>query len=83
MLDVPDGVVTRTSTVPAGSMGVTATMALSDSTVKLCAATPPKVTLVAALKPEPRMTTLSPPAVLPEVLLRPLMLGAAAALNVN
>jgi hypothetical protein len=54
-----------------------------ETTVKDDAATPPKVTAVAAVKPEPVMVTEVPPAVLPEVVPRLLTTGAAAAVKVN
>lgn len=40
---------------------------VEDTTVKLLAATPPKTTLVAPVKPDPVIVTLVPPAGGPEV----------------
>ena len=54
---VPDGVVTRTSTVPPGSAGVTAWIRLSATTVKLFAGALPKLTAFAPVKPVPVMAT--------------------------
>ena len=58
---VPTGVVTVTSTVavPAGEVTV---MAPAETTVKLAAATEPKLTALAPVKPEPVMVTVLPPA---------------------
>ena len=63
--EVPVGVLTMTSTVPAAWEGDTALMDVSELTVKLVAATPPNVTLAAPVKPLPVMVTLVPPAVVP------------------
>jgi hypothetical protein len=77
--EVPVGVVTMMSTVPANWAGATAVMEVSLLTVKLVAATPPKETPLAPVKPLPLMVTLVPPAVLPLLVLRPVTAGAAAA----
>ena len=62
------GVVTMTSTacaVPPGAGGLAATICPSDTTSN-CAATPPKVTDVALVKPEPSRVTKVPPATAPK-----------------
>ena len=53
--------------VPAAWAGETAVIWVSETTVKLVAATAPKSTLVAPVKPVPVMVTVVPPAVGPEV----------------
>ena len=79
--DVPEGVLTSTSTVEAVcDGGATTLMALSDSTLKSVASMPPKVTELAPRKWLPVMTRAVPPTTLPDVLLSPLTLGAVAAL---
>ena len=52
--DVPEGVVTVTSTVPADCGGLTAVICVAESTVKT-AATEPKCTWLAALKLLPQL----------------------------
>jgi hypothetical protein len=63
--DVPLAVVTVMSTVPALSAGAMALTEPSELTVKLVAAVAPKKTLLAAVKPLPRMVTVVPPAMPP------------------
>jgi hypothetical protein len=63
---VPLGVVTVTSTVPEGSAGLTAVIEVSELTVKLPAATAPKLTAVAPVKRLPLMATVVPPLVGPD-----------------
>jgi len=63
---VPEAVVTRTSSVPTDPAGDTAVILVEDTTVKLVAATVPKSTLVAPLKPVPFTVTVVPPALGPE-----------------
>jgi hypothetical protein len=75
---VPLYVVTVTSTVPAACGGAMAVMEVSLLTVKLSAATEPKLTAVAAVKPLPLMVTVVPPPLLPLLVSRPVTLGAAA-----
>src|SRR2546427_11345060 len=59
---VPDAFVTVTSTVPAACAGVTASISVSDTTVKLAAAVAPNVTAELVLqKPEPVIETVVPP----------------------
>jgi hypothetical protein len=77
--EVPLGVVTVTSTVPAVPAGEVARMALSERTVK-AAAVPPKVTALAPVKFAPVMVTASPPAALPEEAVTAATEGAEAAL---
>ena len=52
---------------PAAWAGETAVIWVSETTVKLVAATVPKSTLVAPVKPVPVMVTVVPPVVGPEV----------------
>jgi hypothetical protein len=59
--EVPAGVVTVVSTVPAASGGVVAVIEVDEFTVKLEAAVVPKSTAMAPVKPAPTMVTLSPP----------------------
>jgi hypothetical protein len=80
VVDVPLGVVTVTSTVPAARAGAVASMASSDSTVKSVAAVVPKVTAVAPVKPLPSRTTVLPPSVLPVLGVMPVTAGAGDAL---
>jgi hypothetical protein len=64
--DCPIGVVTRTFVVAAACAGETATMLVSEFTVTPDAATPPKVTAVAPVKPVPVIVTDVPPATGPD-----------------
>ena len=66
-------------TTPAGCAGATAVIFVFETTVKLAAATLPKVTPVAPVKLVPVMVTEVPPAVLPEVGLSAVTVGTAAA----
>jgi hypothetical protein len=63
--DVPPVVTTVTSTVPALSAGEVAEIDVSEFTVKLAAAVPPKLTADAPVNPVPVIVTLVPPAVGP------------------
>jgi hypothetical protein len=72
---VPAGVVTVTSTCPAGAAGEVAVIDVVLLTVKV-AAVAPKETPVAPLKFVPEMVTVAPPAVLPVVGLTPVTTGA-------
>ena len=62
---VPLGVVTATLFAPAVPAGVTAVMLVDETTTTLVAATPPTVTLVAAVKFGPVIVIAVPPAVEP------------------
>ena len=64
---VPSGVVTEVLCRPAASAGVTAVSWVEETTLKLVAATEPKATFVAPVKPVPVIVTVVPPAVVPEV----------------
>ena len=64
--DVPPGVVTVTSTTPAGFSGAVAVIFVALVTVTLVAALLPNITAVAPVKPLPVMVTLVPPAVGPD-----------------
>jgi hypothetical protein len=61
--EVPLGVVTVTSTVPAVPAGEYAVMDVLLLTAKPVAAVEPKLTWLAPVKPLPVMTTTAPPAV--------------------
>ena len=67
---VPSGVVTVTSTLPAGSGGEVAVICVAESTVKLAAAVEPKLTPVASVNPEPETVTVLAPAGSPATGLR-------------
>jgi hypothetical protein len=77
--DEPVGVHTVTAT----SGGVTAVICVDELTVKLAASTPPNRMSLAPLKSVPVMTTVVPPAVLPELVPSPVMAGGLAALKVK
>src|SRR5262245_57599970 len=77
--EVPLGVVTVMWTVPADPAGASAVIWISETTVKLLAATPPNETAVAPRKLLPNSVTSVPPAVLPDVGLISATAGAAAA----
>ena len=62
---VPPGVVTKILTSPATWAGVAAVRDVSDTTVTLVAAVPPKLTAVAPVKRLPVNVTAVPPAVTP------------------
>src|ERR1017187_25843 len=72
--EVATGVVTVTSTllVPGGATAVTS---VSETTLKLAAATVPKLTPVAPLNPVPEMVAEVPPATSPEDGLTPVTIG--------
>jgi hypothetical protein len=78
---VPLGVVTVTSTVPDGSAGLTAVIEVSELTVKLAAATVPKLTAVPPVKPVPPMATVVPPLVGPELGETPVTTGPEGAVG--
>ncbi len=80
--DVPEGVVTVTSTVPVPA-GLSAVMVLSLTTVTFVAAVVPKSTTVAPVNPVPVIVTSVPPAAGPVVGERPVTTGAATAVYVN
>jgi hypothetical protein len=73
--EVPNGVVTVTSTVAADSAGETAVICVAELTVKLVAAVAPKLTAVAPVNEVPVMVTDVPPAVDPEVGLTEVTVG--------
>ncbi len=74
--------VTVTSTVPADSAGVIATIDVSELIVKNVAATLPNETLVAFVKLLPVIVIVAPPAVEPVEALKFVTTGAAAPANV-
>ena len=61
VVEVPPGVVTVTSTVPALPAGAVAVICVAPFTVKLVAAVPPKLTAVAPVSAVPVIVTLVPP----------------------
>jgi hypothetical protein len=77
--DVPVGVVTTTSTVPAAIGGDTAVIAVDEFTTNDAASTPPNVTAVALVKLVPLIVTEVPPALEPLLVPRLLTAGADAA----
>jgi hypothetical protein len=76
-LFVPPGVVILIGTVPTRCSGVTVSISVSLTSVKLVAGVVPKFTLVVPVKPAPVMVTLSPPAVTPVVGNTAVVVGAA------
>jgi hypothetical protein len=74
--EVPPGVVTVISTVPAASVGEVAVMVVEFTTVNPLAATVPKLTAVAPVKFVPVMVIPVPPAVLPDAGVTPVTVGA-------
>ncbi len=73
---VPLGVVTATAFEPAEFAGVFAVIIFDDTTTTLVAATPPTVTPVDPVKLVPEMVIDVPPKVVPDVGLRPVIVGA-------
>ena len=69
------------STVPAACAGAVAVIWVALSTVKLAAGVPPNDTALAPVSPVPVTVTLVPPAVVPDVGLTLVTVGAAT--NVN
>ncbi len=67
VVDVPDGLVTLTSTVPTAPAGEVAVMEVAELTVKVEAATEPKRTALTVERLVPVMLTEVPPAVEPEL----------------
>jgi hypothetical protein len=66
-LSVPPRVAILIGTVPTRCAGVTASISVSLTTVKLVAGVVPNFTLVVPVRPVPVMATLAPPAVTPVV----------------
>ena len=64
-------------TRPADPAGVTALIEVSEMTVKLVAAVPPKLTALAPVKLVPVMTNVVPPAVGPAPMLSEVIVGTA------
>ena len=73
---IPLGVVTATAFEPAEFAGVIAVIIFDDTTTTLVAATPPTVTPVDPVKLVPEMVIAVPPKVVPDVGLRPVIVGA-------
>jgi hypothetical protein len=69
--------VTVTSTVPTDPAGACTVSDVFDVTLNAVAATPPKCTPLAPVKPLPVTVTLVPPAVVPEDGETPVTVGAA------
>src|SRR5712692_1459229 len=82
VVEVPVGVVTVMSMVPAAPAGEEATMEVSEITVKKEAAVVPKFTAEAPVKFVPVIVTTVPPEVKPDVAVTPVTAGAVAALYV-
>ena len=61
--------------MPEACAGATAVIVVAEITVNLVASTVPNLTLVAAERPVPVMTTFVPPAVEPLVGARPVTVG--------
>src|SRR5215472_9330721 len=74
MAEVPAGVVTLMSTVPAPVAGLVTVICVLES-VMMVAAAVPKLTPVAPARPVPVMVTLAPPAVLPPLGETPVITG--------
>jgi hypothetical protein len=74
--EIPPGVVTVTSTVPAGSAGEVAVIDVAELTVNEVALVAPNVTADAAVKPVPEMVTLVAPPVGPALGLTAVTVGA-------
>ena len=77
LVAVPPAVITTTGTTLALAAGVTAVMEVADTTVKLVAAMPPMVTLVAPDKFVPVIVIVVAPAVGPVNGLTDVMEGTA------
>jgi hypothetical protein len=75
--DVPPGVVTVTSTVPALPGGAVAVICVAPFTVKVVAGIVPNLTAVAPERAVPVIVTLVPPAAGPEAGLTPVTVGPA------
>src|SRR5947209_5014680 len=80
--EVPDGVVTVTSTVPVPA-GDTAWIVVPDSIVKLVASLGPNLTAVASVRLLPEIVTVVPPADGPLLGATPLTLGHAGMTGVT
>lgn len=76
--DVPYGVTTVTSTTPTVPAGAVAVICVAESTVKLLAAVPPKLTAVAPFRLVPVTTTMHSPASGPLLGLTAVTVGAVA-----
>ena len=76
---MPPGVVTLTSTVPALPAGAVAVICVSLLMVKPAAAVPPNATAVAPVNPVPVIVTVVPPATMPVIGERLVMVGGATA----
>ncbi len=81
--EFPMGVVTTMCTVPAGKVGDVATICVLESTVYEAAGVVPNSTLVTPLKFVPVIVRTVPPALLPEVVSRLVIVATEAALKVK
>ena len=79
--EVPPGPVTVTSTAPADSAGLVAVICVAETITTLLAASVPKSTAVAPVKPVPPIVTAVPPAKGPAELLTPVTVGAGMAVK--
>ena len=78
--DVPEGVVTVTSTIPAVYAGLVAVIEVALTTVTPVAAVVPKFTAVAPRRFVPEIVTEVPPAVEPDIGVMPVTVGEVVAL---
>ena len=78
MLLNPLGVVTTTSTVPAGSAGEVAVIEVAETTVTLVATPAPKLTALAPMNPVPVTVTVLSPAGRPATGLTAVTVGAGS-----
>jgi len=73
--DVPEGVVTVTSTIPAAWTGLVAVIEVALTTITPVAAVLPNFTAVAPVKLVPEIVTEVPPAIEPDAGEIPVMVG--------
>ena len=77
MPDVPPGVVTVTSTVPAKAAGAVAVHEVPEVHVTLLPAADPKLMVAPTAKPVPVTVTTVPPDAMPDAGLSPVTVGTA------
>jgi hypothetical protein len=80
--DVPSGLVTLMSMVPAGCGGDTTVSCVSELTTRSVTGTSPKSTSVTSDSPVPVMTTTTPPLLLPLETLSEVVAGGETLLKV-
>lgn len=76
--DVPPGVVTVTSTVPADSAGDVSVQTVADKQLTTLPGKTPKLAVMPKTKPVPEIVTTVPPGSGPALGLIPVMLGAVS-----